>query len=372
MRREPLGLAQFNHRRDVFFADGVGVDDLYRCGQRYALRGSHVLDRFALAEQDAVGDAFFFAGDGGVDRARLVSFRQYDAFDLGARFLDQLVAESRRRELGGFRQAKGGRDGAGVQVFGNGFDDQAHAFDVVTGHGARHLADLARRAVGIAGRAQDGDARTKHGADQLHHLRIDDAGMSQQNAGDRNAAADRQGRQQQDIVAVGTGDDQRTGLEIRDVLNGLARGENNALHTTRGEFAFGSNVRLEMAGNVEHARRVKLRRFINDAPKPCQFVSGAVDVEIFRRHVEHRAGDIAARARKLAGADLQVFNRRRLRRVGHQHHVGLEAVGDVDVQLRSKGMRRLGMQALNDQDIGIGAGVHAQRDDVFEQVGFVI
>ena len=35
-------------------------------------------------------------------------------------------------------------------------------------------------------------------------------------------------------------------------------------------------------------------------------------------------------------------------------------------------MRRLGMQALDDKDIGIGAGVHAQRDDVFEQVGFVI
>ena len=116
------------------------------------LHCGNVFNGVALAEQDAVGDAFFFAGDGGADGARLVAFRQYDAFDLGARFLDQLVAESRRRELGGFRQAKGGRDSAGVQVFGNGFDDQAHAFDVVTGQSPAHSGEGSARDLAVFAR----------------------------------------------------------------------------------------------------------------------------------------------------------------------------------------------------------------------------
>ena len=49
---------------------------------------------------------------------------------------------------------------------------------------------------------------------------------------------------------------------------------------------------------------------------------------------------------ELADVEAQVGHRVRYRRVGDDDHVGLEAAGDVDVELRGEGMRRVGVAAL--------------------------
>ena len=99
---------------------------------------------------------------------------------------------------------------------------------------------------------------------------------------------------------------------------------------------------------------------------------GSVVIEIFGRHIENRPGNLAACARVLAGAQFEVFDCGWQFCIGDQYDFGFEAIGDIDIQLGRKGMRGLGIQSLNDEDVRFRAGVHAQRYDVFEQIGSVV
>ena len=95
-------------------------------------------------------------------------------------------------------------------------------------------------------------------------------------------------------------------------------------------------------------------------------------VEFFGSHVEHGTCDVATSAGELPCAQLEVGDGLRLGAVTDENHFRLEAVGDVDVELRREGVRGIGVQAFDDQDVGILAGIHAQRDDVFEDVGALV
>ena len=371
LRGQPLGLAQLDHGRDVLGADFVRVDDLQRIGQRDALCSGHVLDGLPLAEQHAAGNAFFFADGRSTDGTRLFAFRQNDALDHRTRLLDELVAERRGRKLGGFGDAERSGDGVGVEMLGNGFEHGVDAFDVVFGNGPRGFDDSAGRLERIVFGSQDWYAVLKHRADQFHQLRVNGAGMGEQDAGNRDAAADRERGREDDAFTVAACDDQCARSQVRDELRGRTSGHDDVADATGGDFAFADDLGLELAGNVEGARRLKLRGFRNDAPEldGAELVLGGFLVEGLGRHVEDDAGDFAAFARKLARAQLEVVDGVRLRAAANQHDFGLQAVGDVDVELRGEGVRGVGMKAFDDQDVGVLAGVHAERDNVFEHVG---
>ena len=177
-----------------------------------------ILDGFAFAKQDAVSDAFFRADGGGTHSARLVAFGQDDALAGSAGLLDQLIAEGGRRQLGVFRDVEGGRNGFGIEMFGDGFEHHVHAFDIVFGNRLGDFDDAPCRAEGIGAGTQDRYPPIKDRADQLHQFRVDFRVMGQQDAGDGHAPADGECGAENDVMTVAGSDDQRTGLQMRDEI----------------------------------------------------------------------------------------------------------------------------------------------------------
>ena len=112
------------------------------------------------------------------------------------------------------------------------------------------------------------------------------------------------------------------------------------------------------------------QRVIRDHPPDAciaQKQQGIFSIKVFGRLVENHAGNLATFVGELTDAEVQIDHRVRRRSIGHQHNLRLEAVGDIDVQLRSERMRRISMQAFDYQHTGVLPGGHAQGDDFFEQ-----
>ena len=153
LRRQAFGFAHFDHRRDIVVTHLLGVDDLDIRRQIEPLIAGDFANTRGIPQQHAVSDALFVADDGGPQGARLVAFRQHDAFVGAPRAEDKTMTEGRGRQAQFARLTDRLLEQCRIGPLGDQLDRLLHPLRVVSRHMAVQTGQLDGGAIGVLFRA---------------------------------------------------------------------------------------------------------------------------------------------------------------------------------------------------------------------------
>ena len=194
--------------------------------------------------------------------------------------------------------------------------------------------------------------------------------MGQHQTRQLNAVAGRQRGGQHDVIAVAGTHHQSTRLQAGNHFGHRAAAQHGFEHTPACDFAFNHHLGAQMTRHVNGARRRQQRIVVNHTPDrhTAQLAGGSGFIETGGCAVKDDTHHLASGVADLGNQVIGLGNTLGIRAAGHQHHVGLQAAGNVSGQARKESPARIGMNTFDHQHVGpFGAG-HGQADNLFQQL----
>ncbi len=381
-RVEVLAFAQLHHRLHIAPANQLRVQYFQAWWQGDALRAGDGVDIFGLGQQHAAGDATGLADGRCLHQQRLCTFWQNDALVCLLRALDQLVAEHRRRQAQLARGAATLVQPGCVEVAGDKVGNELGAFAVVHRDFPVERIELVGGVVRTGTDRQDRQARLQRAAAQPEDASVRFAVTGQQQAGQRYAIDRSQADGQDDIVAVARCDDQGAGGEQWHGIGHGARTDDDLAHAPLFVIAGIEHLGAKQLGHVAGARCVQLG-LIGDAAQQAKVIAAQqrrvfaqaggevghafVGADLVEDHPQYFRVAWAAEQLRLQFdppgqlAEHFVFRRR------DQDHLGIQALGQVQVDPRGIAGVARGHHAFDHDHVIADAGLLVKPDDFFQQ-----
>ncbi|MNQ56669.1 hypothetical protein D3C85_707990 [compost metagenome] len=382
-RVEALGLAQCDHRLDVALADQVRIENLQAFRQLDALGTGDGLYIFRLGQQDAASDTARLANGCRLHGQRLAAFGQDDALVGGLGALDQLIAEHRGRQAHFPRGATALVQPVGVQVAGDEIGDDLRPLAVVDRDFLVQAVQLVGGVVGAGAYRQYGQACLQGAAAQVHDPWVGQGITGQQQAGQRHAVDGGQADGQDDVVTVAGRHHQYAGLEQLHRIAHGARANDDLGHAPGFVVAGVEHLGAHQVGDVAGAWRVELRLERN-AAEQAEIATAQQRRVFFQARGEGLHAFVGFDLVEDHAQDFRVFRateqlRLQLDPAGqlgkhfvfwrrHQNHLGIQTLGQMQVDPCGITGAAGRHHALDDQDVLADSGLLVQGDDFFQQL----
>jgi len=260
-----------------------------------------------------------------------------------------------------------------TQLLGDGIQHQIHAIDVVGRNRSGDLADVRRSDETVGVHAQDRQSGLERLRGVRPNARIDLRAMRQHQSGQLHAVARGERRRQDHVIAIARTYDQRAGGKPVKEFRSGTNADHGIVYPAGGQIALHQHLRVQMARNVERARRQQYGVTDDHSPQGnlSERDADGLGVEFDGRLVDDAACNMAAQLLHARGQVTEFFPRIPVRGAGDQHNLGLQTAYDLGVEPRREWIDRFGLHALADQHIGALGRTHAKTDDVLEQLRFV-
>ncbi len=397
-----LVLAQLDQTGHIALAHGNRIDDLDAVGQYHALLFGDATDLFRVAQQHRTGDATLGTDGGSLDGARLFPFRQHDALVGLTGQLGQLVTEGRRAQATGAGGLGGERlDPVLVDVAGHIVLHQLDTLAVIFRDVDVEVLQADGGLPGVGAGDHDRQAGSHGLLAQRHHLGFRVIVAGQQQGAQLDAVHGGEAGGDDDVGTVAGGDQQAARTEVLDHVVDGAGAEGHGLQTAAVQLTLVQDLGGQVLGEILGARGDQLgvpgdaaedaQRALAEYLQYFQVVSGVGAVVMGFEHLgqvgaghavlvnrcTHLVDDAAhdagvADATEVGASKLDALFQLLagvVARVGHEHHVGVQRLGDVVVQLVGKRLLVGRHHAFDDQHFGT-AGLHVLFEaghDLFQQ-----
>lgn len=381
---EAFVFAHFDEGADVVLADVGGVED-FDVGREFDLLAfGNAVDFFGVADEDAAGDAALGAEGGGADGAGFVAFGEDDAFVGGAGEFGEFEAEGGGGEAGFDGDGGVGGDPCAVDVAGDEVHAELDAFEVVGGDLVAHFGDVGGGVPAVGFDVEDGEAGFDGGSAEVEDAGGDFGFAGEQEAGEVDVVEAGKAGGDDDIAAVGGGDEKVAGHKRVEHVGHGAGEQVEFFDATRFHFAFKERGGVEVAGDVDGAAGADFGVFGDgtdevEAGAADEATVGAEFVDECRERFVVGVGDAVDDAADDGGAIDAAegfggvfeagfkFVEREAAEGAGEDDFGAEGFGELEIEVVGVGVVGRVDETFDDDDIGIGGGLMVDADDAFEE-----